>query len=176
MEAAAKGGGDAMTLDELLALLPDNATGQISAANMRTIVTELYNDANPPYVNVVNQGPAALVANAAWTVVPGTAPYAFTLAEAQDVEFVVSLNIDTMAANNQVQVGLDLTGATVSAVGSKPEQVLWVGGKQPVQATLEVTFIQRLNAGTTSLLLKYTAQANATLTAMAAIAAVISNQ
>lgn len=31
-----------MTLEELLALLPDNGTGEISAADMRTIVTELY--------------------------------------------------------------------------------------------------------------------------------------
>ena len=31
-----------MTLDELLALLPDNNTGQISAADMRSIVTALY--------------------------------------------------------------------------------------------------------------------------------------
>jgi hypothetical protein len=165
-----------VNLDQLLALLPDNATGAISAADMRTIVTELYNDANPPYVNQINQGPAALVANAAYTVVPGTAPYAFTLTEPQDVQFVISLNIDTTAANNQVQVGLDLTGATVVAVGSKPEQVLWAGSKQSIQATMEVTFIQHLNAGTTNLQLKYTAQANATLTAMAAIASVISNQ
>ena len=165
-----------MNLDQLLALLPDNSTGAISAADMRTIVTELYNDANPAYINQVNQGPAALVANAAWTVVPGTAPYAFTLAEDQDVQMVISLNIDTMAANNQVQVGLDLTGATVVAIGSKPEQVLWVGGKQPVQATLEVTFIQHFLAGTTSIQMKYTAQAAANLTAMAVIASVVSNQ
>lgn len=33
-----------MTLDELLALLPDNNTGAIDAADLRTIVTELWND------------------------------------------------------------------------------------------------------------------------------------
>lgn len=32
-----------MTLDEMLALLPDNTTGAISAADIRTIVTELFN-------------------------------------------------------------------------------------------------------------------------------------
>jgi|SRR5262245_11597715 len=32
-----------MTLDDLLALLPDNTVGDISAADMRTIVTELWN-------------------------------------------------------------------------------------------------------------------------------------
>lgn len=31
------------TLDDLLALLPDNTTGQISAADMRTVVTGLWN-------------------------------------------------------------------------------------------------------------------------------------
>jgi len=33
-----------MTLAELLALLPDNDTGEISASDMRTIITELFND------------------------------------------------------------------------------------------------------------------------------------
>jgi hypothetical protein len=32
-----------MTLDDLLALLPDNTSGEISAADLRTIVTELWN-------------------------------------------------------------------------------------------------------------------------------------
>lgn len=32
-----------MTLDELLALLPDNSSGAISAADIRTIVTDLFN-------------------------------------------------------------------------------------------------------------------------------------
>ena len=32
-----------MTLEELLALLPDNTTGQITAADLRAVVTELYN-------------------------------------------------------------------------------------------------------------------------------------
>ena len=165
-----------MNLNELLALFPDNTTGQISPADLRTAITELYNDANPPYANVVNQGPANLVANAAWTVVPGTNPFAYTAPEDQDLEFVLSLNVDTLGANNAVQIGLDLTAATVVPVGSKPEQVLWIGGKQQVQATAEVTFIQHLVAGTTNIQLKYTAQGAATLSAMAVIAAVISNQ
>ena len=165
-----------MTLDDLLALLPDNTTGAISPADMRTIVTELYNDANPAYLNVVNQGPATLAVNAAFVAVPGTTTHPFTLEDAQDVEFIVSVNVDTQSTNNQVQVGLDLTGATVVPVGSKPEQVLWIGGKQQVQSTLEITFLQRLSAGVTNIQLKYTAQAAATLTAMAAIAAVVSNQ
>jgi hypothetical protein len=165
-----------VTLDDLLALLPDNTTGQISPADMRTIVTELYNDANPSFANVVNQGPASLAVNAGWTAVPGTGPFPYSLPEANDLQFIVSLNADTVAANNQVQVGLDMSGATAVPVGSKPEQVLWLGGKQQVQATVEVSFIQRLNAGTTNIALKYTAQAAATLSAMAVIATIISNQ
>ena len=166
-----------MTLDDLLALLPDNSSGQISPADMRTIVTELYNDANPAYINVVNQGPATLAVNAAFTPVPGTTAYPFTVDDAQDVQFVLSTNVDSMVNNNQIQVGLDLTGATVVPVGSKPEQVLLVGGKQQVQARLEVTFIAHLAAGTTNIAVKYTAQAaGGVLSAMAVIAAVVSNQ
>jgi len=91
------------------------------------------------------------------------------------VQFVLSLNVDSVANNNQIQVGLDMSGATTVAVGSKPEQVLLIGGKQQVQATLEVTFIQALAAGTTNLALKYTAQvAGGLLSAMAVIATTIS--
>jgi|SRR5262245_10127514 len=35
-----------MTLDELLALLPDNTTGEISAADLRTVVSDLYDAAH----------------------------------------------------------------------------------------------------------------------------------
>jgi hypothetical protein len=164
-----------VTLNDLLALLPDNNVGAISPADMRTIVTELYNDANPPYVNVVNQGPATLAVNAAFTPVPGTNPYPLTLAEAQDMQFVVRVNVDSVVNANQIQVGLDLTGATVVAVGSKPEQVLLVGGKQQVQATVEVIYLQSLAAGTTNVALKYTAQAaGGVLSAMAVLASVVS--
>jgi len=164
-----------MALADLLALLPDNTTGDISPADLRTIVTALYNDANPPYANVVNQGPATLAVAAAWTAVPGTAPYAFSLDDAADVQFVVSLNVDSVANNNQIQVGLDMTGATTVAVGSKPEQVLLVGGKQQVQARLEVTFVAALAAGVTNIALKYTAQvAGGQLSAMAVQAVTVS--
>jgi len=35
-----------MTLDEMLALLPDNSTGEISPADLRSIVTDLYHAAH----------------------------------------------------------------------------------------------------------------------------------
>jgi hypothetical protein len=168
-----------MDLNELLALLPDNTTGQISPADMRSIVTELYNDANPPYVNAVNQGPATLPASPAWAPIPGmtTLGGSLVLPEDQDVEFVISCRIDTMVNNNQVQIALDLSGATVVPAGTNPEQVLWIGGKQQVQATAEVTFIEHLLAGTTNIAAYYTAQqASAQVSAAALIAAVISNQ
>jgi hypothetical protein len=34
-----------MTLNQILALLPDNTTGQISAADLRSIITEIFNAA-----------------------------------------------------------------------------------------------------------------------------------
>jgi hypothetical protein len=164
------------SLADLLALLPDNTTGDISPADLRTIVTALYGDANPPYTNVVNQGPATLAAVAGtWTTVPGTSLYPLTLDDPGDVQFVLSTNVDSMVNSNQIQVALDLSGATTVAAGSKPEQVLLVGGKQQVQARLEVTFIQALAAGTTNIGVKYTAQAaGGVLSAMAALATVVS--
>jgi hypothetical protein len=160
-----------------LALLPDNTSGDISPADMRVIVTELYNDANPPYANVVNQGPATLALAGTWTPIPGTSSFPFTLGENQDVLFVVSLNVDSAVNSNQIQVSLDMTGATVVPAGSRPEQVLLVGGKQQLQATLEITFMAKMNAGTTNIAPKYTAQvAGGILSAMAVIASVVSNQ
>jgi hypothetical protein len=126
---------------------------------------------------VVNQGPATLGVAGPWTAVPGTSAYPFTLSENQDVLFVLSLNVDSVANNNQIQVGLDMTGATTVVVGTNPEQVLLVGGKQQLQATLEVSFIVKMNAGTTNIALKYTAQvAGGILSAMAVLASVVSNQ
>jgi len=163
----------ATTLNDLLALLQDNTTGDISPADMRQIVTVLWNDSHPPVWNVVNQGPFNLTTNAAWTPLTPAVTGSVTLSDPTTAELVLSVNIDTQAVNNQVQVGLDISGATVVAVGSKPEQVLWIGGKQPVQATAEVTFIQALNAGTTNFAVRYTAQGAATLSALALIGTII---
>ena len=163
----------ATTLQDLLNLLPDNSAGLISPADMREIVTVLWNDSHPPFWNVVNQGPFTLANNAAWTNLTPPVTGSVTLNDPTTAELVLSMNIDTQAVNNQVQVGLDISGATVVAVGSKPEQVLWIGGKQPVQATAEVTFIQALNAGTTNFAVKYTAQGAATLSALALIGTIV---
>jgi hypothetical protein len=163
-----------VTLDDLLALLPDNTTGQISPADMRTIVTELFNAAHPPYLSVVNPGPVTLPASASFAAVPTTSPYALTLPVASVVEFCLSLNLDSAVNNNQVQLALDLSGATTVAAGSQSEQVLWAGGRQPVQSTLEVTYLQSLAAGTTDVALEYTAQsAGAQVSGMAVIATVV---
>jgi hypothetical protein len=161
------------TLADLLALLPDNTTGEITPADMRTIVTELWNGSHPPVWNIVNQGPFVLAAHAAWTDLAPPVTGVVTLDDPTTAQFCLSLNVDTLGANNAVQLGLDLSGATVVPVGSKPEQVLWIGGKQPVQATVEVTFLQALAAGTTNLAIRYTAQAAANVTALALIGTIV---
>ena len=61
-----------MTLDDLLALLPDNSTGEIDAADLRAIVTELWNVANSQalvlvYEYVTSTAPALGKVNIAWT-------------------------------------------------------------------------------------------------------------
>jgi hypothetical protein len=162
-------------LDDLLALLPDNTTGEISPADMRTIVTSLYNDANPSYANVVPGGTFNLAVHAAYTALTPAVVGSTSFDTPTEVQVIISANVDTLAANNAVQVALDLSGATVVAAGSKPEQVLWVGGKQQVQSTLEVTYLQSFAAGTTNLQVMYTAQAAATLTGLAVIVGVVSS-
>jgi len=160
------------TLADLLALLPDNSTGEITPADMRQIVTDLWDASHPPYGDTVAQGPFSLVANAAWTPLPapGVPQSTVTLTDPGQVKFTVSCNLDTLGNNNAVQVGLGLTGATVVPPGTHPEQVLWVGGKQALQATVEVTYMVALLAGTTNVNVFYTAQGPATLTAFAAMA------
>jgi hypothetical protein len=151
-----------VNLSELLALLPDNTTGDISPEDMRTIVTELYNDANPAVLEVINAGPVTLPAAAAFTPLPGAGLMSGSLAlpEAMVCQVVISANVDSMVNANQIQLGLDLSGATVLPVGTHPEQILLVGGKQQVQSTVEVTYLQTFNAGTTVGTVNYTAQAN----------------
>ena len=164
-----------MTLDDLLALLPDNSTGEISAADMRTIVTDLYNAAHPLYLDRVNQGPVTLPAAPSWANIPTSMPQTVTFTDITVCQMCISVNLDTGGANNAVQAALDLSGATVVAAGSRPEQVLWVGGKQQVQSTVEVSSLQTFNPGTTTLQPKYTAQAaNAVVSAMAFMVTVIS--
>jgi hypothetical protein len=158
----------AMTLTDLLALLPDNTTGEISAADMRTIVTELFNASHLPYASVVNQGPFTLATAAAFAPLPSAVTGSVTFTDDTDCMVVVSCHLDTMAANNAVQLAIALTGATVVAAGSKPEQVLWAGGKQAIQSSLEVSYFQTFKAGTTTYQAEYTAQAaGAQMTALA---------
>lgn len=66
-----------MTLDDLLALLPDNNSGQIGADDLRTIVTELYNSAHRNYAVIPYQysnsaSPAAGKINIDWSMAATT--------------------------------------------------------------------------------------------------------
>lgn len=166
-----------MTLDELLALLPDNTIGDIGADDLRTIVTDLYTAAHGvDYVSRVHQGPFTLPSSSTFVPLPAPGPVAGTITLTDDrvMLVVLSANIDTMSTNNQVEMGINFGGATDIPVGNNPEQVLWCGGKQPVQSTLEVTFVQVFSAGITDLDVRYKAQANgAEVTALAIFAVVL---
>jgi hypothetical protein len=114
-----------MTLDELLALLPDNTSGEITAADLRTIVTELYNaahtlaqrvaygwsatDSSPPTGKIYLAG--------GWTSAGGTAaiseigndgtPFAFNAVDAGNLVRLIL----TGPANQTMRI--DLTGPSV---------------------------------------------------------------
>jgi hypothetical protein len=128
------------------------------------------------YRNIVNPGPFTLPLSAAWRSLPAPGPVtgSIALSKVRTLMLVISCDIDSMVNNNQIRVGLDLTGATVVPVGSKPEQNIWIGGKQAVQSTMEVTYIQTLQPGTTNIDTQYNAsQANAVLSNLAVIATVL---
>src|SRR5215204_1236659 len=62
-----------MTLEELLALLPDNDTGAIDAADLRTVVTELWQVANTQalmfvYDYATSAAPTAGKVNIEWAL------------------------------------------------------------------------------------------------------------
>jgi hypothetical protein len=149
----------------------DDLNAYLSALDSR--LTKL--ESPLPYWDVVNQGPVTLPATAAWTTVPTTGVQAITFPNDTVCQMVISCNLDSAVNNNQVQLALDLSGATVVPAGSRPEQVLWAGGKQAVQSTLECTSVQTFLAGTTNLAVMYTAQqANAIVSAMALIITIVS--
>jgi hypothetical protein len=146
-----------MSLADLLALLPDNTTGQITAANMRKITSELY---GPTPLEGVALGPFNnLPAAMSFVPLPAPGPVtgSLTLDEAVNVLVILSAYLDSGANNNNVSLGLDLTGATVVPVASKPERIIQVGGKSWVQVSLSMIYVVAMAVGTTNAEVRYTA-------------------
>ena len=146
-----------MSLSDLIALLPDNTTGAITAGNMRTIVTELY---TPTPTKNVAAGPFSnLPIATTFTPLPAPGPVSgsLTLDEATTILVFLGAYIDSGANNNVVDLGIDLSGATVVAVGSKLEEVIQVGGKSWIQISLQVVFAEPFAVGTTNFDVRYKA-------------------
>ena len=146
-----------MSLSDLIALLPDNTTGAITAGNMRTIVTELY---TPTPTKGVAAGPFSnlpIATTFASLPAPGPVTASLTLDEATTILVFLGAYIDSGANNNVVDLGLDLSGATVIAVGSKLEEVIQVGGKSWIQMSLQVVFAEPFAVGTTNFDVRYKA-------------------
>lgn len=147
-----------MTLDELLALLPDNESGDITAADLRTIVTELYAPQMNEQRNV--PGPYSLPVTANFVDLPPPGPLTGLLTTVESGPALVSFSayMDSGSNNNNVSLGIDLSGATNLPAGA-PGQVLRVGGKQPVQGTISLTYLQEFNEGDTVVAVEYKASA-----------------
>lgn len=149
------------TLDELLALLPDNTSGEISAADLRTVTSELWYQPLVHAEAVDTQVHDNLPAAGVFTALPAGSKSSMDLSiEAgapRSCLFTLSAFVDSGVNANAVELALDLSGATVVAAGAKPAQVLRVGGKQYVEATVSLTYVQDLNPGTTTISLMYTA-------------------
>jgi hypothetical protein len=144
-------------LQDLLALFPDNVNGDISAADLRTAITDLYTPAL--LQRGVNLGPFTLPAAPAFVPLPAPGPV--TASVTSDVtiplEIILSAYVDTGSNNNDVRLALDFSGATVEAAGSQPQRVIRLGGKSLVAATVTISFIESLLVGTTTVQVMYQA-------------------
>jgi hypothetical protein len=112
-----------MHLDELLALLPDNTTGEIDAADLRTIVTDLWTAAHSAvlrfaYQYSINPAPGAGELGATWAVGDGSLTVSETSEDGEVLPFSlidgttgVSFVVATPAGDRAI-VG-DITGPSV---------------------------------------------------------------
>lgn len=139
-----------MTLAELLALLPDNTTGDIGADDMRTVTTELYNQ--PPAILHSN-----LLATKVWSgsayVWPGTtAPDANAYTNIVFIDPAGTHDPKTSTGGRDVANDLWETG-TVSGGGGTTDRGLWAASTA-YNAGDVVTYgscrFQRLTTGFTS--------------------------
>lgn len=163
-----------MTLAELLALLPDNTSGEISPADLRVVVASLFTastDSNNP-------GPwTALAASATFRSLPAPGPVVapITVQYSKPLLLVLSGYIDSAVNNNEVSLALDLSGATTAAAGSKPHQVMRVGAKTNASSTVSLTYLEQFAVGTTTAEIKYKADlAGATVSDLAISLVVLS--
>jgi hypothetical protein len=143
------------TLNELLALFPDNDTGDIGADDLRTAVTELWSAAYEYYT----PGPwTNLPAAAAFRSLP--APFSFDVTFESQRRVLVSLDayFDSAVVNNAISFGLTLSGATAVPAGGG-NQTIRLGGKQPVSSTVSTCFIQVFEQGVTTVEAMYKASA-----------------
>lgn len=105
-----------MTLDEMLALLPDNTTGEISAADLRAIVTDLHALASAvgqvfPYLWANDPSPGAGKVN----VTPWDTTATFlSIAEVTDDGQAVTFGALDMASSAQVRL-IGALGSTLDA-------------------------------------------------------------
>jgi hypothetical protein len=148
-----------MTLDELLALLPDNTTGEISAADLRAVVTSLYCGTQMSnFAGPFNALPASAAAFSSFPS-PGPIIASFDVDVASPLLVTFAAWIDTVGNNNAVTLDIDVSGATTIPAGSKPWQQLRIGGKSEVSGTVSMTYIDQFNEGTHTFELQYQASA-----------------
>lgn len=146
-----------MTLDELLALLPDNTNGDITAADLRTIVSELY---APPMNDQLNHpGPFSLVKALSYAPLPAPGPAAGLLTMVESGPVLMSISGYVDSSGHDISMSLELSGATNLAAGA-PGKVLRIGTRTAVQCTLSDTFLQDFNEGDTVVEVKYIADAS----------------
>jgi hypothetical protein len=128
---------------------------------------------SPLYSSEVASGPFTMAQSAAWRSMPvaGGGPLITTLDVDVDTLVLVLMNayMDTTVNNNRITLSVDFSGATVNPAGAYPEQDISTGAKSSIAATLSISFVIVLNAGTTTAEIKYQAQVNGGSTSNLAI-------
>jgi hypothetical protein len=154
-----------VTLDEMLAMLQDNTSGDITAAALRAIVTDLFTAS----VSGNQPGPwPGLAASPVYVPLNPDATVDISLALASPVLVTFTAYVDTAVNNNEVGLAIALTGATNVAAGSNKWQTLRQGAKTATTRTASITYLQDFGQGTTTAELRYTAaQAGATISDLA---------
>lgn len=114
-------------LDDMLALLPDNTSGDIGADDLRTVVTDLYNAAQP--------------IDADLTAIAGLTPTTNNFIQSKS---------STWASRTPAQVAADLQGLVAIAESQVTNLVSDLAAKQPLDSDL--TTIAALTATTDSVM------------------------
>jgi hypothetical protein len=88
---------------------------------------------------------------------PGPVKADVNVSQPHAVLTILTAYIDSNIANNEISLAINMSGATNKIAGALPEQILKVGGKQPVSSTMSISYIDNYVIGISTVELLYKA-------------------